>query len=132
MKDKLEERFNSIEESIEDNKETNNQQLERLDSIEDTTATNSARIHVLENDKANKIYFSAYDDQGGDVTGQLKFPKVVTNLGSAFDASSGVFTAPVKGVYTFSFSGQQSSRTEGGEYAIDVYVKKNGVTRFCL
>ena len=58
------------------------------------------------------------------------FPKVVTNLGSAFDASSGVFTAPVKGVYTFSFSGQQSSRTEGGEYAIDVYVKKNGVTVF--
>merc|ERR1712062_314044 len=38
------------------------------------------RVQVLENDKPNKIYFSAYNDEGGDVTGQLKFPKVVTNL----------------------------------------------------
>ena len=131
MKDKLEERFNSIEESIEDNKETNTQQLNRLDSIEDTTATNSARIQVLENDKAKKVLFSAYNNEGGAVTGHLKFPKVVTNLGSGFDASTGVFTAPIKGVYTFSFSGQQSANPASSRSSyIDIYVKKNGTTIF--
>ena len=96
----ISEELNGMKDKIEANKETNNQQLERLESIEDTTASNSARIQVLENDKPNKIYFSAYNDEGGEVTGQLKFPKVVTNLGSAFDGSRGVFKTPVKGVYT--------------------------------
>ena len=103
---------------------------ERINLIDETTASNIGRIQVLENDKPNKIYFSAYNNEGGDVTGQLKFPKVVTNLGSGFDASNGVFTAPVKGVYTFSFSGQQSWRSEGGESAIDLYVTKNDATVF--
>ena len=121
MKDQMEERFDLIEESIEDNKEASNQQLER----------NSARIQVLENDKPMKIYFSAYNDAGGEVTGELKFPKVVTNLGSAFDGSRGVFKTPVKGVYTFTFSGQQSNNIgpSGSQY-IDLYVKRNSATVF--
>ena len=96
-----------------------------------TTASYIARIQVLENDKPNKIYFSAYNDEGGHVTGHLKFPKVVTNLGSGFDASIGVFTAPIKGVYTFSFSGQQSGTPgSSGSHFIDIHVRKNGETIF--
>ena len=123
MKDQMEEHFDLIEESIEDNKEASNQQLER----------NSARIQVLENDKPMKIYFSAYNDAGGEVTGELKFPKVVTNLGSAFDGPRGVFKAPVKGVFTFTFSGQQPSSIGGsGSNHIDVFVKRNGTTVFVI
>ena len=156
MKEKLEERldvieetnskrFTSLEETIEENKVSRNNQLE---SLVETTASNSERLDFLETieeidvsnirerldtieetlqkDKQNRVYFSAYDNQGGDVTGQLKFPKIVTNLGSAFDGSSGTFTAPVKGVYTFSFSGQQSAVASSTQNAIDLYVQKNG------
>ncbi|XP_025088537.1 complement C1q and tumor necrosis factor-related protein 9A-like [Pomacea canaliculata] len=31
----------------------------------------------------------------------LKFDSVITNLGNAYDASTGVFTAPISGLYTF-------------------------------
>ena len=129
----ISEELNGMKDKIEANKETNNQQLERLESIEDTTASNSARIQVLENDKPNKIYFSAYNDEGGEVTGQLTFPKVVTNLGSVFDGSRGVFKTPVKGVYTFTFSGQQSSSPgPSGSHFIDVYVQRNGAAVFTI
>merc|ERR1712062_38506 len=91
------------------------------------------RIQLLENDKSSKIYFSAYNDEGGEVTGQLKFPKVITNLGSAFDGSRGVFKTPVKGVYTFTFSGQQSNNIgPSGSSFIDVYVERNGETVFTI
>ena len=103
---------------IEENEVSNN---DRFDSIEET----------LEKNKQDQIYFSAYADEGGDVTGDLTFPKIVTNLGGAFDGSSGVFTAPVKGVYTFSFSGQQSSSSKSGT-AIDLAVRKNGASIFYI
>ena len=126
----MKERIDGVEETIQDNKvETS----ERLDSLEETEVSNSDRFdsieETLQKDKQNRVYFSAYADEGGDVYGQLKFPKILTNLGSAFDGSSGTFTAPVKGVYTFSFSGQQSSVASSSS-AIDLYVKKNGDTVF--
>ena len=133
MKDKLEERldvieetnserFTSLEETIEETDVSNIR--ERLDTIEET----------LQKDKPNQVYFSAYADEGGEVVGHLKFPKIVINLGDAFDGSSGTFTAPVKGVYTFSFSGQQShdATTATGDTVIELYVRKNGDTVFLI
>ena len=108
----MKERIDVMEETIDD----------RFDSMEET----------LEKNKQDQIYFSAYADEGGDVTGDLTFPKIVTNLGGAFDGSSGVFTAPVNGVYTFTFSGQQSGAGVSGNNAIDLFVKKNGATVFTI
>merc|ERR1712004_789438 len=108
----MKERIDVMEETIDD----------RFDSIEET----------LEKNIQHQIYFSAYDNERGSVTGDLKFPKIVTNLGGAFDGSSGVFTAPVKGVYTSSFSGQQSNAAGDGEFAIALYVRKNGATVFVI
>jgi len=84
----------------------------------------------LKEEKAKKVYFSAYLDKGGPgrhVEGKLNFPKVMVNIGDAFDGPRGVFKAPIKGVYTFSFSGQQGKSVEsGGDIA--VLVKRNGQT----
>jgi len=114
MKDKLEERLDVIE-------ETNS---ERFTSLEET----------IEKNKPNQVYFSAYADEGGEVVGDLKFPKIIINLGDAFDGSSGTFTAPVKGVYTFSFSGQQSANptTASFDTVIELFVRKNGATVFII
>ena len=50
------------------------------ETVEDTEVSNSERFNsieeTLQKDKQNRVYFSAYDDEGGDVTGQLKFPKI--------------------------------------------------------
>merc|ERR1719367_1995924 len=92
MKDKLEERldvieetnserFTSLEETIEENKVSNNNQLEslvettasnseRLDSLKETDVSNiRERLDTIEEtlqDKPNQVYFSAYADEGGE------------------------------------------------------------------
>jgi len=86
----------------------------------------------LKEEKAKKVYFSAYLDKGGPgrhVEGKLNFPKVMVNIGDAFDGPRGTFKAPIKGVYTFSFSGQQGISMESGK-SIDLLVKRNGQTVF--
>merc|ERR1712062_639147 len=130
MKDKLEERLNVIE-------ETNSERFTSLEeTIEETDVSNiRERLDTIEEtlqDKPNQVYFSAYADEGGEVVGHLKFPKIIINLGDAFDGSSGTFTAPVKGVYTFSFSGQQSgaAATATGDTVIELRVQKNGAVVF--
>jgi len=49
----------------------------------------------------------------------------MVNIGDAFDGPRGAFKAPIKGVYTFSFSGQQGNSVES-RIAINLIVKRNG------
>ena len=88
------------------------------------------KVETMKSDMIGQVYFSAYDDESGSAFEQLKFPTVVLNRGEAFDGDSGVFTAPYRGTYSFSFSGQQGDHSENENNNMVVYVKKNGVTVF--
>ncbi|XP_030285688.1 complement C1q-like protein 4 [Sparus aurata] len=82
------------------------------------------RLKTLEEGKT-KVAFSAMIEKGGaygpfntDVT--LAFNKVFTNIGDAYNSSTGVFTAPVTGVYCFTLFYHA-----GGEHASVLTLFKN-------
>ena len=51
--------------------------------------------------KGKDVFPYANDINPGD---DITFDETVTNIGSGMDPESGVFTAPVSGIYSFSFS----------------------------
>ncbi|XP_061669208.1 complement C1q tumor necrosis factor-related protein 3-like [Syngnathoides biaculeatus] len=57
----------------------------------------------------------------------LVFKKVITNEGSGYDSNTGIFTAPVKGLYFIQFNGNV-----GNSGALNAAVLKNGVNMFAI
>ena len=80
-----------------------------------------------------QYYFSAYSTDGYvRRNNQVTFHKFHVNSGNMFDLSSSTFTAPLKGVYEFSFSANSDDDECG---VVDVYqndVKIHGIyTKEC-
>ena len=59
----------------------------------------------------------------------LTFNDVVTNQGNGFDGGSGLFKAPVSGVYSFTFTGRNRSDLDMLTF---VYVLHNGAPKIAL
>ncbi|XP_077409748.1 complement C1q tumor necrosis factor-related protein 3-like [Vanacampus margaritifer] len=99
----------------------------------------AARVDKLEKDAAEAakapVSFAAALVATSDWTHQgpfetdtnLVFSKVITNVGNGYDSETGIFTAPVRGLYFVLFSGNV-----GNSGNLNAAVMKNGINMFAI
>ncbi|XP_042265703.1 heavy metal-binding protein HIP-like [Thunnus maccoyii] len=87
--------------------------------LEVRVSSNENEVEELQRENAErpKVAFSVGLTDAGqvgpfsaDIT--LKFSKIFTNIGEAYNPSTGVFTAPVRGTYYFRFNARESHDTK--------------------
>lgn len=98
-----------------------------------------ARVETLEREREDRakaqVAFSASLFSSEDWTHHgpfdtettLKFQKVTTNIGNAYNSGTGVFTAPVKGLYYIRFTG-----CVGSSESLNAALMKNGENMFAI
>ncbi|XP_019947112.2 uncharacterized protein [Paralichthys olivaceus] len=97
-----------LQRRLDDAQTQNTAQDGKLSSLLDRTNTTEQQVDLLIKDNAKVAFYAALTDSE-DVGPHssptvLKFSKVFTNVGKAYSATTGLFTAPVKGVYVFRFT----------------------------
>ncbi|XP_045073868.1 complement C1q-like protein 4 [Coregonus clupeaformis] len=100
--------------------------VEKLGVMETQLKVSENQLEELKNHERAKVIFSAALGGNGhtgpfDHDTTLIYKEVITNIGSAYNPSTGVFAAPVAGVYYFSFFYHA-----GGDHAHYISLFRNG------
>ncbi|XP_073331177.1 complement C1q-like protein 2 [Pagrus major] len=100
---------------------------EKLGAMETRLEDCESQILELRNNERTKVIFSAVATAGDKAIGPfdedttLIYNKVFTNIGNAYNPSTGIFAAPVAGVYYFSIYYHAGGHHEG-----KLFLYKNG------
>ncbi|XP_034004143.1 complement C1q-like protein 2 isoform X2 [Trematomus bernacchii] len=111
------------------------QRLEQDNTVLETRMSSSEKeVEEVKRENADRpqVAFSAgLTDAGAvgpfttDIT--LKYSKVFTNIGQAYSPTTGIFTAPVRGVYYFRFNAWENRSAETGVQLFHNNHKKMGL-----
>ncbi|XP_008420788.1 complement C1q-like protein 2 isoform X3 [Poecilia reticulata] len=97
----------------------------KQEAVETNLKQTESQVLVLKQKEALKVVFSA-GILGNAAIGPFKTPttliytRIITNLGNAYNQNTGIFVAPVRGMYYFTFFYRA-----GGEHKVRLVLMKN-------